>query len=95
MAEQTFHLTPKFGISMAGLIEVAGLGRRLQRERTVQHLLHLLPSLRVHVSALRAISRCSQARADVHSRDTVAGEIPITSEVSAIDRPPKKRSSTI
>ena len=82
-------------IPVTSLIEIAGRARCLKRERTVQHSLHLLPSLGVHVSTLRAISRCSQARAEVHSRETVAGEIPITSEVSAIDRPPKKRSSTI
>ena len=54
-----------------------------------------LPSLGVHKGARREISRCSHTRAVVHSRTTVAGEIPRTSEVSSMVRPAKKRNSTI
>ena len=43
----------------------------------------------------REISRCNHARAEVHSRDTVAGETPSTSEVSSIESPAKKRNSTM
>ena len=54
-----------------------------------------LPLLGVHKGARREISRCSHTRAVVHSRTTVAGEIPRTSEVSSMVRPAKKRNSTI
>jgi len=56
---------------------------------------NLLPLRGVHRGALREISRCSHTRAVVHSRTTVAGEIPRTSEVSSMVRPAKKRNSTI
>jgi len=56
---------------------------------------NLLPLLGVHKGARREISRCSHTRAVVHSRTTVAGEIPRTSEVSSMVRPAKKRNSTI
>ena len=38
---------------------------------------------------------CSQRRAVAHSRFTVAGEILSTRDVSSMESPPKKRSSTI
>ena len=55
----------------------------------------LLLLLGVHSGALREISRCSHTRAVVHSRVTVDGEMPRTSEVSSMVSPAKKRNSTI
>jgi hypothetical protein len=40
-------------------------------------------------------SRCNQTRAAAQFRFTVAGETPVTTAVSSIDRPPKKRNSTM
>ena len=59
-------------------------------ERAVEQLLHPRPLMFDH----RCNSAYNHAFASVHSRPTVAGEICITSAVSSIVNPPKKRSST-
>src|SRR5712671_4396851 len=65
-----------------------------QAERLLQDFFGPFPAFRTHVLGLREISLCSQARAAVQSRCTVAAAIPITSEVSSKERPAKKRNST-
>src|SRR5581483_11253180 len=66
-----------------------------QRDGAVEDAFDLLPAFGRHAGGRSAISRCSHARAVVHSRDTVAAEMPRTSAVSSIDSPVKYRSSTM
>ena len=61
-------------------------------ERAVEEVLDPPPALRGHG---RPSSRKSHARAERNSRLTDDGEVSMASAVSSIERPPKKRSSTI
>src|SRR5579883_520697 len=79
----------------ADLIEIAIAFARSFFQCDGEDGLDLSPLFGIHaLSPLLLISRCSQARAVAHSRFTVAGEIPSTSAVSSMERPPKNRSST-
>src|SRR6516165_758664 len=49
-----------------------------------------MPALRSHAAPILTISRRSQRRAVVQSRETVAAETASASEVSSIERPAKK-----
>src|SRR5579883_757612 len=82
-------------IAQKDLVQVSSTLFPLQRKHCIEYRLEALPLLCIHTGARREISRCSQMRAVVHSRTTVAGEMPSTSEVSSIESPPKKRSSTM
>jgi len=89
------QLGPEGGIDGEDLVEIAAGWDRVETESVVEHFLHVLSLFRLHAGALREISRCSQMRAVVHSRETVAGEMPRTSEVSSMESPAKKRNSTM
>src|SRR5437879_4411533 len=94
--DQRLHLPP-YGFVGANFIEVLVTLLWSSFQSASEHYLHLPPSLRRHACVSRFllfISRCSHARAVAHSRLTVAGETPSTTEVSSIERPPKNRSST-
>ena len=69
--------------------------RRIELESCFEHTLDLAPFFGSHCVSFALISRRSQVRAVAHSRLMVVREIPITSAVSSIDKPPKKRISTI
>jgi len=82
------------GSAQASLEGRAAGGIQFQGGR--QNGLGALPVFWCHKRAsLRLISRSNQARAVAHSRFTVVREMPITSAVSSIGRPAKKRISTI
>src|SRR5437879_4814884 len=92
--EQRFHLA-SHGLLHANLIHVLVPLVRRSFQGACEHRLHPLPLLGSHAFvSLFFISRCSQARAVAHSRFTVAGETPSTTEVSSMESPPKNRSST-
>src|SRR3954452_4431569 len=90
-----FDFRSKFRIGTAFAVEIRRTVVDVKCNCLIQQLLHSLPALGIHAGARPAIDRYSQARAVTHSRFTVAGEIPSTSEVSSMVRPPKKRSSTM
>src|SRR5581483_1144311 len=101
--DEGFDFGTQFGISAAGAVQECRTLIWRQPQRLFQKLLGPLPSFAVcdrrfleitHGEALLEISRCSQARAAVQSRCTVAGAIPMASEISSSERPAKKRSST-
>ncbi len=94
-AQQRFDFGPEVGIDGKDLVEVGAALDRVETQGVIEHFLYLLPLFPFHAGALREISRWSQIRAVVHSRETVAGDMPSTSEVSSIERPAKKRSSTM
>jgi hypothetical protein len=85
MREQRAHLGLERRVARAGLreIDIASLGRL--GERRLEDLGDPRPAL--GHAAPPYSSRCSQARATVQSRFTVAGEVPSTSAVSSIDKP--------
>src|SRR4029077_7246755 len=93
--KEGFDFRSKVGVATARFIQVCGLLDVLKSKCAVQYLFHMLPPFRIHALGPREISRCNHARAEVHSRDTVAGETPSTWEVSSIESPPKKRNSMI
>src|SRR5262249_35166531 len=93
--EQGIDFTAYIRIAVACVVEIRRTIVRRERDSLLHQLLDALPALGIHAGASPLIARYSHARAIVQSRFTVAGEIPRTSEVSSIVRPPKNRNSTI
>src|SRR6185436_14323623 len=91
-AQQRLHLRGDRGIDRLFSFEQAFPARRVEGDRFVEHRRDPLP---VGTQAGVSSSFASQARATAQWRFTVAGEMPIASAVSSIERPPKKRSSTM
>src|SRR4051794_39949177 len=89
-----FDFIPEATIIRACFVEIARTKLRLQVKDCVEHVLDLRPALGSHAGS-PLISRYSHTRAVAQSRFTVAEEIPRTAEVSSIERPAKKRSSTM
>ena len=89
-----FGTERRIGCACGFNVRIALLRRQL--ERGCDGIVDLLPTLLdVHAHSPPAFSRrASHARATFHSRFTVAVEMPSTSDVSSMDRPPKNRSST-
>src|SRR5207245_10932013 len=77
-----------------GLIQNRGAKTRLHVQNLAEKLFGLLVLVWPHGDILVDMSRYSHALAAAQSRFTVEGEIPNTSAVSSMERPPKKRSST-
>src|SRR5215469_3189572 len=93
-SKQNLHFLAEGWIGVAGSIQKGGALLRRQFERFLQQIANLLPAFPRHDSALLN-SWCSQILAVDHFRCTVAGESPSSCADSSIERPPKKRSSTI
>ena len=97
---ERLHLSQQSLVPRAGCLEECGTPVGAQVQGFVKDLLDPLPPLGVgparHHGLYRGpISRRSQARAVLHSRLTVAAEMPSTSAVSSTVSPAKKRNSTI
>src|SRR6185503_7731337 len=92
--EQRHDLGAQRRVTCASFVEVTIALGRVELARRGENIFHALPAIRSHAPSPVVISRCSHARAIAHSRFTVAGETPMTSAVSLMLRPPKKRSST-
>ncbi len=92
--KQLLDLALQLAVGATHFKKVLRALRRIAGERVVEQLLHSLPVVRRHDQKASCSSRCSQARAIVHSRFTVAAETPSAKAVSSIVMPPKKRSST-
>src|SRR6266851_3487716 len=93
--EQRLHFPPERMIRRTSLLQKRRPLLGSQFQRSVQDLLHLLPALWCHTEIALLISWCSHTLAVAHSLFTVLGEIPSTVAVSSVERPPKKRSSTM
>src|SRR6516225_1755880 len=93
--KKRFDFAPKIRICDTGAVEKRRTLFWRYFECVTKYISNLLPALRGHGCQALLISRCSQIRADVQCRFTVAGDTPKTSAVSSIDNPPKKRNSTI
>src|SRR5688572_31455760 len=91
--QKTFDFGAKFVLAGARVIQECRALPGSAVEREVKHLLDPPPSIGVH-DAAGPSSAYSHAFASVHSRLTVAGEMPSTSAASSIVNPPKNRSST-
>src|SRR5262245_13065173 len=102
-----FELRAQFGVIRASLVEKGGAALGGLGQRLIEEGFDLLPTFRCHRLAQRVNERClvaraqvavnsarSQARAERHSRSTVAVERPSASAISALVKPPKKRNST-
>jgi len=85
-AEERLHLRGDRGIDRLFAFEQAFPARRVEGDRFVEHRRDPLP---VGTQAGVSSSFASQARATAQWRFTVAGEMPIASAVSSIERPPK------
>jgi hypothetical protein len=93
--EQALYFSPQGEVIRASAIKIRRAFGGLRFQGGGQHVLDLLPALGSQAcSSLRLISRSSHSLAVAHSRFTVAGDISSASEVSSIERPAKKRSST-
>src|SRR4029450_12520779 len=92
--EQRIDLCAQLRIVGARLVQIPGSLVLAEHAGSREDILHALPAIGGQAPAPAMISRCSHARAIAHSRFTVAGETPMTSAVSLMLRPPKKRSST-
>src|SRR5580700_4803203 len=103
VGNQALDLPAKRNIAGAASLQISLPLARIDLKNRGENRLDLLPSLRRHVSfhvwahvwAPRSMACCNQSRAVAHSRFVVAGEISTTRAVSAMERPPKNRSSTI
>ena len=92
--DERFNFDTQGSILGAGGVEIGGAIFGGEAKGVFLDLLGPLPALGGHASGRREISRCSQARAAVQSRWTVAGPISRTWAVSSNESPAKKRSST-
>src|SRR5205085_11673317 len=92
--QQRFNLTADRGLAGAALRYVSVLRVLRKIQRRAEYALHFTPLSGAHASASPAMLRYSHALAIVHSFFTTAGGICSTVEISSIDSPPKKRSST-
>ena len=86
--QERLDLAPQPEVASAGPFQEPGAIRGGPFEGLGEHGLDSSPGLS-RARPQGAISRCSQARAIVHSRLTVAGDKPMTSAVSSMERPPK------
>src|SRR4029077_18080089 len=93
--EQGLDFALQHQVASARLLQVCRTISRRQINGNIEDALDLLPVGRRHGDASEVSSRRSQARATAHPRFTGAGNTPTTSAVSSMERPPKKRSSTI
>src|ERR1700722_927290 len=87
--EQRFHGGAKLCIGAAEPVEDLRTLRRLRSEDTGEDRFYLTPAAGRHARGVPSIFWSSQSRAMLHSRLTVAGEMPRTSAVSSMVRPPK------
>src|SRR4029077_5647511 len=93
--QQRLHFAAQRLICGTGLVQISAALLRIHRQRGFQNGSDFLPGFPRHEAAFLFTGRYSHARAEAQERSTVAAEIDRTSAVSSIDRPPKKRSSTM
>src|SRR5581483_2332591 len=94
VTEKGLNLVAQFGIARTGLFQKLHTISQFQGRSVFVNAAYLLPTLGVHGEVVRSSSRYSHTRAVFQSRLTVEGEMPSTSEVSSMESPAKKRSST-
>src|SRR5215470_15205554 len=93
--QERLHFAAKVRVLFATVLKIAVSRACIQHHRFADQLLDSLPSFRIHAGVSPVMARNSHARAIIHSRFTVAGEMPRTSDVSSMVRPLKERSSTM
>ena len=95
-AKKRFDFAPQQVIITAALLKERSSFTLRQFQSRAEYVLDSQPRFSIHSAG--HIAHCMvqiHKRAVAHSRLVVAGEMFSTSAVSSIERPPKKRSSTI